>query len=66
MLHLARNNADWRRLIELAALTRTLISDEDSAYDVAYVNDRLRLGLKGTMSEAKLNARLQSGMRNKA
>lgn len=59
---LARNNADWHRLIELAALTHTLILDEDGVYDPAYFNDRLLLGLKGTMSEAELhvlNARLQ-------
>ena len=66
---LARNNADWHRLIELAALTHTLILDEDGVYDPAYFNDRLLLGLKGTMSEAELhvlNARLQGGIRNKA
>lgn len=66
---LARNNADWHRLIELAALTRTLILDEDGVYDPAYFNDRLLLGLKGTMSEAELHvlkARLQGGIRNKA
>ncbi|CAG9169685.1 recombinase family protein [Cupriavidus pinatubonensis] len=66
---LARNNADWHRLIELAALTQTLILDEDGVYDPAYFNDRLLLGLKGTMSEAELHvlkARLQGGMRNKA
>lgn len=66
---LARNNADWHRLIELAALTHTLILDEDGMYDPVYFNDRLLLGLKGTMSEAELhvlNARLQGGMRNKA
>jgi DNA invertase Pin-like site-specific DNA recombinase len=66
---LARNNADWHRLIELAALTRTLILDEDGIYDPAHFNDRLLLGLKGTMSEAELHvlkARLQGGIRNKA
>jgi len=66
---LARNNADWHRLIELAALSHTLILDEDGIYDPAYFNDRLLLGLKGTMSEAELhvlNARLQGGIRNKA
>jgi DNA invertase Pin-like site-specific DNA recombinase len=66
---LARNNADWHRLIELAALTHTLILDEDGVYDPAYFNDRLLLGLKGTMSEAELHvlhARLQGGLRNKA
>ena len=49
---LARNNADWHRLLELAALTHTLILDEDGIYDPAHFNDRLLLGLKGTMSEA--------------
>ena len=66
---LARNNADWHRLIELAALTSTLILDEDGIYDPAHFNDRLLLGLKGTMSEAELHvlgARLQGGIRNKA
>lgn len=66
---LARNNADWHRLLELAALTRTLILDEDGVYDPGHFNDRLLLGLKGTMSEAELHvlkARLQGGIRNKA
>lgn len=66
---LARNSADWHRLIELAALTETLILDEDGIYDPAHFNDRLLLGLKGTMSEAELHvlkARLQGGIRNKA
>src|SRR6266446_4460597 len=66
---LARNNADWHRLIELAALAHTLILDEDGIYDPAHFNDRLLLGLKGTMSEAELHvlrARLQGGIRNKA
>ena len=66
---LARNNADWHRLLELAALTCTLILDEDGVYDPANFNDRLLLGLKGTMSEAELHvikARLLGGQRNKA
>lgn len=66
---LARNNADWHRLIELAALSGTLILDEDGIYDPGHFNDRLLLGLKGTMSEAELHvlkARLQGGIRNKA
>jgi len=66
---LARNNADWHRLIELAALSGTLIVDEDGLYDPVQFNDRLLPGLKGTMSEAELhvlNARLQGGIRNKA
>ena len=45
---LARNNADWHRLLELAALSRTLILDEDGVYDPSHFNDRLLLGLKGT------------------
>jgi DNA invertase Pin-like site-specific DNA recombinase len=66
---LARNSADWHRLLELAALTQTLILDEDGVYDPGQFNDRLLLGLKGTMSEAELHvlkARLQGGIRNKA
>lgn len=66
---LARNNADWHRLLELAAMTQTLILDEDGIYDPSDFNDRLLLGLKGTMSEAELHvlkARLQGGIRNKA
>jgi len=66
---LARNSTDWHRLLELCALTETLILDEDGLYDPAHFNDRLVLGLKGTMSEAELHilrARLQGGIRNKA
>ena len=66
---LARNNADWHRLIELCALSATLICDEDGVYDPAQFNDRLLLGLKGTMSEAELHilkARLRGGILNKA
>lgn len=66
---LARNNADWHRLLELAALSGTLILDEDGIYDPAHYNDRLLLGLKGAMSEAELHilkSRLQGGIRNKA
>ncbi|MGH2396184.1 MAG: recombinase family protein [bacterium] len=66
---LARNSADWHRLLEICALTDTLILDEDGVYDPAHFNDRLLLGLKGTMSEAELHvlrARLQGGIRNKA
>ena len=66
---LARNSADWHRLLELAALSQTLILDEDGVYDPSHFNDRLLLGLKGTMSEAELHvlkARLQGGIRNKA
>jgi DNA invertase Pin-like site-specific DNA recombinase len=66
---LARNCADWHRLLELCALTNTLILDEDGIYDPAHFNDRLLLGLKGTMSEAELHvlrARLRGGIINKA
>jgi hypothetical protein len=49
---LARNNADWHRLLELCSLSSTLICDEDGLYDPCDFNDRLLLGLKGTMSEA--------------
>jgi DNA invertase Pin-like site-specific DNA recombinase len=66
---LARNSADWHRLIELCALTATLILDEDGVYDPATFNDRLLLGLKGTMSEAELHilkARMRGGQLNKA
>jgi len=52
---LARNNADWQRLLEICALADTLILDEDGVYDPASFNDRLLLGLKGTMSEAELH-----------
>ena len=66
---LARNNADWYRLLELCGLTDTLIGDSDGVYHPALFNDRLLLGLKGTMSEAELHiirARLEGGIRNKA
>ena len=66
---LARNNADWHRLIELGGLTDTLIGDADGIYHPALFNDRLLLGLKGAMSEAELHvlrARLNGGIRNKA
>jgi DNA invertase Pin-like site-specific DNA recombinase len=66
---LARNNADWHRLIDLAGLTDTLIGDADGIYHPALINDRLLLGLKGTMSEAELHVlrgRLNGGIRNKA
>ncbi|RPH55013.1 MAG: recombinase family protein [Lysobacterales bacterium] len=66
---LARNSSDWHRLLEICALSDTLIADEDGVYDPAHFNDRLLLGLKGTMSEAELHvlkARLQGGLLNKA
>lgn len=66
---LARNNSDWHHLLEICALTNTLILDEDGVYDPAAFNDRLLLGLKGTLSEAELyvlRARLRGGILNKA
>jgi DNA invertase Pin-like site-specific DNA recombinase len=66
---LARNSVDWHRLLEICAVTDTLILDEDGLYDPGHFNDRLVLGLKGTMSEAELHvlhARLQGGIENKA
>jgi DNA invertase Pin-like site-specific DNA recombinase/transposase len=66
---LARNNADWYRLLDLCAMTDTLIGDADGLYHPSLFNDRLLLGLKGTMSEAELHvlrARLDGGIRNKA
>jgi len=66
---LARNNADWYRLLDLCGLTHTLIGDGDGIYHPGLFNDRLVLGLKGTMSEAELHvlrARLLGGIRNKA
>ena len=65
---LARNNADWHRLLEICAFAETLILDEDGVYDPTHFNDRLLLGLKGTMSEAELHvlkARLRGGILNK-
>jgi DNA invertase Pin-like site-specific DNA recombinase len=66
---LARNCTDWHRLLEICALSSTLILDEDGLYDPAAFNDRLLLGLKGTMSEAELHvlhARLRGGIESKA
>jgi DNA invertase Pin-like site-specific DNA recombinase len=65
----ARSSTDWHRLLEICALADTLILDEDGIYDPAHFNDRLLLGLKGTMSEAELHvlrARLVGGQLNKA
>ena len=64
---LARNSTDWHRLLEICALSDTLILDEDGVYDPGDFNDRLLLGLKGTMSEAELHmlrARLRGGLLN--
>jgi excisionase family DNA binding protein len=66
---LARSSADWHQLLDLCALTGTLIADQDGIYLPRDFNDRLLLGLKGTMSEAELHlirARLDGGLRNKA
>jgi DNA invertase Pin-like site-specific DNA recombinase len=66
---LARNNADWYRLLDLCGMTDTLIGDDDGLYHPGQFNDRLLLGLKGTMSEAErhiIRARLDGGIRNKA
>lgn len=65
----ARNSADWYRLLDLCGVTDTLIGDEDGLYHPGLFNDRLLLGLKGTMAEAELHvlrARLEGGIRNKA
>jgi DNA invertase Pin-like site-specific DNA recombinase len=66
---LARNSADWHRLLEICAITGTLILDEDGIYDPAHFNDKLLLGLKGTLSESELHfmrARMRGGLLNKA
>lgn len=66
---LARNSVDWQQLLQLCAYTDTLILDEEGIYDPSAFNDRLLLGLKGTMSEAELHllrSRLRGGILNKA
>jgi DNA invertase Pin-like site-specific DNA recombinase len=66
---LARNNADWHRLLELCAHSDTLIGDSDGVYNCRDFNDRLLLGLKGTMSEAELHSlrlRMHAGRMSKA
>src|SRR5271170_1059007 len=66
---LARNNADWHQLLEICAMTGTLICDEDGLYDPRNFNDRLVLGMKGQISEAELHflrARLRGGQISKA
>jgi DNA invertase Pin-like site-specific DNA recombinase/uncharacterized protein YndB with AHSA1/START domain len=66
---LARSNADWYRLLDMCAITDTLLADNDGLYHPGLFNDRLILGLKGTMSEAELHTlreRLNGGIRNKA
>jgi DNA invertase Pin-like site-specific DNA recombinase len=69
MSRLARSCKDWHALLELYSIYRTLLADADGLYDPSQYNDRLLLGLKGTMSEAEphiLKSRLQQGMWNKA
>jgi len=66
---LARNSSDWYRLLEICALTNTLLLDEDGLYHPGDFNDRLLLGLKGTMSEVELHllrSRMRGGLLNKA
>jgi DNA invertase Pin-like site-specific DNA recombinase len=59
---LARNGRDWHHLIDLCALVNTLVIDPDGIYDPRLINDRLLLGLKGTMSEYELNLLRQRGL----
>jgi DNA invertase Pin-like site-specific DNA recombinase len=66
---LARSCSDWYRLLEISALSQTLIIDEDGVYDPTQYNDRLLLGLKGTLSEAELHfikQRMMGARRQKA
>jgi DNA invertase Pin-like site-specific DNA recombinase len=66
---LARSCSDWYRLIEICSLTDTLVIDEDGVYDPTQYNDRLLLGIKGTMSETELHwirSRLLGGKQEKA
>jgi DNA invertase Pin-like site-specific DNA recombinase len=66
---LARSNADWHRLVEICVVTRTLLADESAVYDPREPNDRLLLGVKGTISEAELftlRQRLHEGRWHKA
>jgi DNA invertase Pin-like site-specific DNA recombinase len=69
MSRLARSSKDWHQLLEICAIFGTLISDLDGVYDPSQYNDRLLLGLKGTMSEAELHVikqRMNQGKLNKA
>src|SRR6266550_2370996 len=59
---LARNNRDWHHLIDLCAMAGTLVIDHDGIYDPSLVNDRLLLGLKGTMSEFEISLLRQRAM----
>src|SRR6266542_3018352 len=65
---LARDNAAWYRLLDLAGVCDTLVADTDTVYHPALFDDRLLLGMKGIMSEAELQvlrARLDGGIRSK-
>jgi DNA invertase Pin-like site-specific DNA recombinase len=69
MSRLARANKDWHQLLETCAIFQTLLADQDGVYDPTDYNDRLLLGLKGTISEAELHllrSRMYEGMLNKA
>src|SRR5436190_10270287 len=69
MSRLARSNKDWHQLLEVCAIFGTLLADGDGVYDPTDYNDRLLLGLKGTMSEAELHilrSRMYQGLLNKA
>lgn len=69
MSRLARSNKDWHQLIELCAIFRTLLADQDGLYDPTDYNDRLLLGLRGMMSEAEihiLKGRMHAALLNKA
>jgi DNA invertase Pin-like site-specific DNA recombinase len=69
MSRLARSNKDWHQLLEVCGIFRTLLADQDGLYDPTDHNDRLLLGLKGTMSEAELHvlrSRMYQGLLNKA
>ena len=59
---LARNNRDWHHLIDLCAMAGTLVIDHDGVYDPSLLNDRLLLGLKGTMSEFEISLLRQRAM----
>ncbi len=66
---LARDNAAWYRMLDLAGVCDTLVADADGVYHPALFNDRLILGMKGIMAESELHvlrARLEGGIKNKA
>ena len=66
---LARSSVDWHRLVEICVVTKTLLADESAVYDPRNPNDRLLLGVKGTLSEAELmtiRCRLHDGRWSKA